>query len=249
VVSNASGSYGLATGVSIGTPSISATIGSISGSTTLTVTAPLLLSIAVSQSSVTNPNIALGLNVQYTAIGTYTDHTGPLTGPFTWASSNILVATIDSSGLAVPVAYGTTTITATDTGSSMVGSANTQVIASFQYGSSVYSILAANCAGSSCHSASAGPPVLPSADYWTLYDLSTSSTPASATQATIVANQFNGSALVNPGTHATSTFYLAPCSPSPPSPILHMPPLPATALSSAQCTIIGQWIDEGAHND
>jgi uncharacterized protein YjdB len=263
-VSNAFGSYGLATGLSIGSSMITATIGSIvSGPATLTVTAPILESIAVAQSpsSPTNPNIALGLTAQYAATGTYSDNSmGPLTGPVTWASSNNGVATIDGSGLATSVGYGTVTFTVTDTDSGVMGSAtNTKVIASFQYGNSVFGILSTNCNTSSCHSAtgSLGPPntVSPSGDYWTLYDSTTSTTPASDTQAAILSGTFNSGIsggspnLVVPGNPSGSTFYIANCLAIPGGSFIIRMPEGTSGLSAAQCTIINEWINEGANND
>ncbi|HWX33267.1 MAG TPA: Ig-like domain-containing protein [Steroidobacteraceae bacterium] len=260
-ISNASGSYGLATSLTVGTPTISATQGSISGSTTLTVTAPVLTSIAVTQSSVTNPNIALGSTAQYAAIGTYSDHSSATLTSVSWTSSNTGAATIDlNTGLATSVAYGATTITATDTGGSGVfGGTNTKVIASFQYGSSVFGILSANCASSSCHSAtgSIGPPntVVPSGDYWTLYDTNTSVTPAAATQASILSGTFNSGIsgaspnLVVPGNPSGSTFYIATCLPIPGGSFIIRMPVGTSGLNAAQCAIINEWINEGASLD
>src|SRR5579859_8177909 len=104
-------SSGLASTVAQGTTTITATSGTISGSTTLTVTAPVLQSIAVTPA---NPSVALGLTQQFTATGTYSDNSQQnLTSTVTWSSSLSTIATINSSGLASTVAQGTTTITAT----------------------------------------------------------------------------------------------------------------------------------------
>src|SRR5262249_19539263 len=61
---------GLATSSSQGSTIISASLGSITGSTTLTVTAPALVSIAVTPA---NPSLYLNLSLQFTATGTYTN--------------------------------------------------------------------------------------------------------------------------------------------------------------------------------
>ena len=108
-------SAGLATSVAAGTTTITATLGLVSGNTTLTVTNATLSSIAVTP---TNPSIANGTTRQFTATGTYSDFTTQdLTTQVTWSSSNNTVATISnaggSQGLATSVATGTTTITAT----------------------------------------------------------------------------------------------------------------------------------------
>jgi plastocyanin len=110
-ISNSSGSQGLATTVSTGTSKISAAMGGISGSTTLTVTAAALESIAVTPA---NPSIAKGLTQQFTATGTYTDSTKQdLTSQVTWASADTTVATITAAGLATAKATGSSKISAT----------------------------------------------------------------------------------------------------------------------------------------
>jgi hypothetical protein len=99
----------------VGGTTITATLGTVSSSTTLTVTAATLTSIAVTPAA---PSIALGLTQQFTATGTYSDKsTQNLTASVTWASSVTAVATISnaagSNGLASSAAVGGTTITAT----------------------------------------------------------------------------------------------------------------------------------------
>ena len=85
-ISNAAGSNGLATSVSAGSTTITAASGSISGSTTLTVTPATLVSIEVTPA---NPSIAKGTSKQFTATGTYSDNTTQnLTTAVTWSSSN-----------------------------------------------------------------------------------------------------------------------------------------------------------------
>jgi len=113
-ISNAAGSYGLATSVAVGPTTITATLGPVSGTTTLTVTNATLSSIAVTP---TNPSIANGTTKQFTATGTYSDSTTQnITLSVTWSSSTGSVATISntagSNGLATSVAVGSTTIRA-----------------------------------------------------------------------------------------------------------------------------------------
>ena len=55
----------------VGKSTISATLGAVQGSTVLTATAATLLSIAVTPA---NPSIAVGIAQQFTATGTYSDH-------------------------------------------------------------------------------------------------------------------------------------------------------------------------------
>ncbi|MEW6278010.1 MAG: Ig-like domain-containing protein [Candidatus Eremiobacterota bacterium] len=114
-VSNAAGSRGLATSVDPGQSDISATVGAVSNSTRLTVTAAELVSIQVTP---TNPSIPDGLTRQFTATGTYTDNsTQDLTDTATWASSNPSAATVSnaagSRGLATSVDPGQSDISAT----------------------------------------------------------------------------------------------------------------------------------------
>jgi trimeric autotransporter adhesin len=114
-ISNASGSNGLATSVSQGAVTITATLGTIFGSTGLTVTPAALVSIAVIPA---NSSIANGTGQQFAATGTYTDNsTQPLTTSVNWSSSDITVASISnasgSNGLATSAGQGPTTITAT----------------------------------------------------------------------------------------------------------------------------------------
>ena len=119
-VSNAPGTEGLATSAAIGGTTITATEpgSGINGSTTLTVTAAVLVSIAVTPSS---PSIPLGTGQQFTATGTYSDASvQDLTAAVTWSSSATGVATVSnaggSEGQATSVALGATTITATEPG-------------------------------------------------------------------------------------------------------------------------------------
>ena len=113
-ISNSGGSHGLAMAKDLGTATVTATSGSITGSTTLSVTAAKLESIVVTP---TKPSIARGTTQQFTAIGIYSDSTTQnLTKSATWFSSNTKVATISnavgSTGLATGEGLGSTTITA-----------------------------------------------------------------------------------------------------------------------------------------
>jgi uncharacterized protein YjdB len=102
---------GLATAVSSGTSTISATLSGVTGSTVLTVTAAVLQSIAVTPA---NPSVAKGQTEQFTATGTFSDNsTQDLTNQVIWASAKPAVATINAAGLATAVDPGTSTISAT----------------------------------------------------------------------------------------------------------------------------------------
>jgi uncharacterized protein YjdB len=123
-ISNAAGTNGLATSVGSGQTTITATQGSVTGSTTLTVNAAALSSIALSP---LNSSIALGATQQFTATGTYTDgSTQDLSSSALWSSSDMTIFTVNTTGLAASVTTGTATITATANGVS--GSTNLTVI-------------------------------------------------------------------------------------------------------------------------
>ncbi len=105
---------GIGTGVSVGSTSITATMGGVSGSTALTVTALMLTSITVTPA---NPSFANGSTQQFIATANYSNgSTAIVTSSVTWTSSNSSVATISSSGLATGQGGGTTTISATQGG-------------------------------------------------------------------------------------------------------------------------------------
>lgn len=103
-----------ATALAAGATTITAAVGSISGSTTLTVSSATLASLAVQPAS---PSITAGSTEQFTATGTFSDKTTQVvTSVVTWSSSSTSVATISnaacSNGLAAGVAMGTSLISA-----------------------------------------------------------------------------------------------------------------------------------------
>ena len=90
------GTSGLATGVAQGKASITATVGTINGSTRLTVTPAVLTSLSVTP--ITAPIIA-GQTQQFTATGTYSNGTSQnLTSTAKWSSSSTSVATVKNTG-------------------------------------------------------------------------------------------------------------------------------------------------------
>lgn len=118
IISNLSGSKGLALGVNAGTTPISATFGSVTGSTPLTVTSAILSAVEVSP---INQTIAAGNTLQYTAIGIYSDRSEvDVTNSATWLSSHTAIATISdgggTNGLATGLTPGLTSISATFNG-------------------------------------------------------------------------------------------------------------------------------------
>ena len=121
-------SAGLVTAVAVGTATISASSGGMSGATTVTVRATGgvgLLSIAVTPGG---PTINVGGTQQFRATGSYSDlSTRDLTNTATWASSTPAAATVNSSGLATGVGAGSSVIGATS--GSITGSTTLTVAA------------------------------------------------------------------------------------------------------------------------
>src|ERR1022692_1334149 len=110
-ISNAAGSQGVASSAGQGTATITASVGTVSGSTTLTVTSAALFSLAITP---VTPALALGTTQPFTATGTFTDgSTENLTSTVIWSSDTLMAATINSVGVASSVGIGTATITAT----------------------------------------------------------------------------------------------------------------------------------------
>jgi Bacterial Ig-like domain (group 2) len=103
-------STGLTSDLKLGTTTISATQGSISSSTTLTVS--VLVSISVLPA---NPSVTAGYAQQLTATGTFRDNSTPqnLTSSVTWGSSDTTIAAINSTGRASTLRQGRTNISAT----------------------------------------------------------------------------------------------------------------------------------------
>ena len=92
---------GLATGLAIGTVSVIANYGSISGSANLHVTAPTLLSILVSPVAASVP---LGISQSFTATGVFSKGDSQDLAAAVWSSSDSTEVPIDSSGSAQTLA-------------------------------------------------------------------------------------------------------------------------------------------------
>jgi hypothetical protein len=135
-------SGGLATGVSVGTAAITAsmqgTFGIVTGTSNITVTASTgpsgrilsALTVTPGSQSIT----ATGQTVQLIAIGTYSAAplTQNLSATATWSSSDVQVAKVNSSGLVAGVGVGQTIVTAFATasdGSVISGTATVTVTA------------------------------------------------------------------------------------------------------------------------
>ncbi len=113
------------TGAGVGVAQISAAYEGVTGTTSVTVGPPALLSITVSPNQSSLP---AGESAQFTATGNFSDGTVQnLTQSATWSSSAPGVATITAGGLARGVTTGTLSISATM--SSITGSATLTVMA------------------------------------------------------------------------------------------------------------------------
>jgi Bacterial Ig-like domain (group 2)/Immunoglobulin domain len=89
---------GLATAMAPGAVTISATYAGVTGDNVLTVTDPILVSLAVTPATA---SIVQGATQQFTATGTLSDHSTPdLTTQAAWSSSDASRATIADTGLA-----------------------------------------------------------------------------------------------------------------------------------------------------
>ena len=104
----------VAKATTVGIVTVKATSGSINGTTQLTVTAPVLTSIAVTPTRVSAHQ---GATQPFTATGTYSDATTKdVTATVAWSAGNGSVATISTSGatagLATGVAAGTVAVVA-----------------------------------------------------------------------------------------------------------------------------------------
>ena len=118
-ISNAAGSNGLATSLVQGTTTITATLGGITGTATLTVGAPQLSSVMISPIS---GSVEVGGTQAFTVTAVYQNGTTAAVAG-TWSSSPETVATIASNaggrrGVATGVAAGSATITVTYQGMS-----------------------------------------------------------------------------------------------------------------------------------
>lgn len=111
-VSNTAPNQGVATGAGVGSATIAATMGSVTGTGTLSVTPAELVSVAVTPASQT---ILQGQTQQFVATGTFTDgSTADVTTQATWTSAPTTVAQIGAStGLATGTGGGSATLTAT----------------------------------------------------------------------------------------------------------------------------------------
>ena len=124
-VANASGSSGIAEGIAPGSAVIGARWQSVTGLTTLTVTAaPTLVAIDIAPHEAV---VGSGESVQLPAIGTYSDDpTQDLTDTAKWSSDDPATARVSATGLVTGVDGGATRISASAEG--LTGSTGFSVI-------------------------------------------------------------------------------------------------------------------------
>src|SRR5207248_1312363 len=105
-------SSGLAWGVGTGTANVSATFESATGSGTLTVATPVMVSIAIQPS---NGTCAVGTTLQLSAIGTYNDGSTHKLGAnqVTWSTSQTSMAAMTTTGVVSCQIPGTASVTST----------------------------------------------------------------------------------------------------------------------------------------
>jgi hypothetical protein len=114
---------GLLNAQAMGTATITAVSGSINAADTVNVSAPVVVSIAVTP---LNPAIGTGYTQQFDAVGTFSDGSiADITSTAAWSTAVPTVATINASALATAVALGTTAVSASS--GSIAGSANLTV--------------------------------------------------------------------------------------------------------------------------
>jgi hypothetical protein len=151
-ISNAGLTKGKATALNLGTSSITAVSSGISSNiATMTVTAAVLESIAVTPSGV---DLAIGATQQFTATGTFSDlSTGSVS--VSWSSTSTGAITINASGLATAVGTSDGSSTIKATSGAIVGSIGASSHVSWANGTSrIFSIMSCGDGGSGCHSPS-----------------------------------------------------------------------------------------------
>ena len=126
---------GLVTGISTGTSTVTATATmgttTVTGTSLITVTPstvnPVLTSITISP---VNPSIAIGSTTQFTATGLDQNGVALVTQPlFDWTSSNMNTGTIGlDNGMFTAVAAGTSTITVTSEGTTVLSTTTTATV-------------------------------------------------------------------------------------------------------------------------
>ncbi len=115
---------GMVTAQSVGSATIIASSGAMTGGDTLIVLPPALTSLSIAPS---NSSIVLGTSKQLTSFGIFSDGSSQdVTTSATWSSANSSTVSVDPAGVAVAGAVGTATISASYNG--QTGSASITVM-------------------------------------------------------------------------------------------------------------------------
>jgi hypothetical protein len=122
-VSNDPGAHGVVTTFTTGSANVYATLEGMSAYGSLSVTAAVLVGIAISPTVAT---LVPGQEVQLSASGVYSDNSLAPIG-VTWSSSDASVATVSATGLVHAVWLGAATISATDSTGSFAASVTVTV--------------------------------------------------------------------------------------------------------------------------
>jgi uncharacterized protein YjdB len=101
---------GLATTLAAGTTTITATVGTFTDSSMITVVAAHLQSITLTPTNVT---MAAGTQQQFTATGNFDDGSTQVLTSGLWSSSSANVLTVDATGLGIAVGPGASTVSVT----------------------------------------------------------------------------------------------------------------------------------------
>jgi len=101
---------GLATTLAAGSTNITATVGTFTDSSVITVVAAHLQSITLTPTNVT---MAAGTQQQFTASGNFDDGSTQVLTSALWSSSALSVLTVDANGLGIAVGPGTSTVSVT----------------------------------------------------------------------------------------------------------------------------------------
>ncbi|MFT3706258.1 MAG: Ig-like domain-containing protein [Archangium sp.] len=124
-VSTMSGSKGQTSALQLGSAQVTATFGATQGTTTVTVTAAVLSSIALTP---VNPSVPAGLSTMLVATGTFSDGTTQdVSASSSWSSSNTSVAWANPGGQVFGFVAGTSLISVSKSG--ITGSATFTVTA------------------------------------------------------------------------------------------------------------------------
>jgi uncharacterized protein YjdB len=100
----------------IGSTTISATVGSLSGQSDLSVTAPVIVSLNVTP---TPTSLLLGKSAQLDAVATFSDgSTQDVTSSATWSSQQPTIVIVNPAGLITAESVGLSTVTASSNGTS-----------------------------------------------------------------------------------------------------------------------------------